>query len=152
MKYLSRIDRVTAGSSGWCVRIRVLTCSKFFSDAKHGGRDGALRAAVAWRKKTMRAAGVPLSDRMVVIGQRRGGTGIPGISIQRRRGRAYYVVSYAAEAGRKSRKVFRIPADKTGQRQALREAVAFRRQQEQAIYGETIAANWNRAIGAVCEK
>lgn len=150
MKYIHRRDRDERHSHGWFVRICSLKGSRFFGDSKHGGRDAALRAAVAHRDRALQAAGISLSDRTVVTGQRRGATGIQGIHIFQNRARRWYVVSYSLEPGRRQRRLFPIPDDQAGARQALRDAVAFRREQEKVMYGATIKANWRRSFAEVC--
>lgn len=149
MKYINRIDRRKA--HGWNVRIHALKGNRFFSDSKHGGRNGALDAAVGHRDKRLREAGIPLTARAVVTGQRRGTTGVPGVSLYRRRNVCYYVVSFAAEVGRKSRKMFRVGDGEEARKATLKLAVAFRREQEKAIYGGVINANYRRALAEVCQ-
>jgi hypothetical protein len=150
MKYINRRDDATKATHGWQLRIQAVGLSRFFSDGKHGGREHALRLATQIRDNKLREAGIPLSARTVVTHSPRNTTGIIGVTVQRRGARRYYVVSYQNEIGRCARRSFAIPPDEAGARQALKDAVAFRRKQEQLIYGATVAANWTRAIGVVC--
>ncbi len=150
MKYVSRRDSARHGIIGWNVRIHGLKLCEFFPDARHGGKEAALNAALAWRDRALKKAAMPLSPRNVVIGARAGTTGIHGVSLRQQGKRRYYVVSYAPEQGRSRQRCFRILDEAGGERRALRDAVAFRRKQEEKIHGRAIAPNWNRVAGKVC--
>lgn len=60
---LTRID--IAGEHAWRARIytRGIEIPKQFSDSRHGGAEGALRAALAWRDHARRLAGAPQERR-----------------------------------------------------------------------------------------
>lgn len=60
---LTRID--IAGEHAWRGRVytRGVEIHKQFSDSRHGGPEGALRAALAWRDHARRLAGAPQERR-----------------------------------------------------------------------------------------
>ena len=145
-KHITRVSERHGHSGGWVVSIHALKHNRFFSDSKHDGEKEALKAAIAHRDKTLREAGIPLTDRYVVATNRPGSTGIPGVHLLVRGKHRAFVVSYSPEPGRKKRKTFTV-TDERSEARAKRDAAAFRRKQEEAIYGKTIARNWER--GAV---
>jgi hypothetical protein len=78
VKYISRRDHARSWTHGWTVSLRMLGRTKLFSDLKYGGRNPALKAAIAWRDGELAAAGIPLSARLVVPGATRSLNGMSG--------------------------------------------------------------------------
>lgn len=67
-KDIARLDQPSKKTHGWYVRINFKgkTHSKFFSDAKHGGKELGLFNAMAWRNSTEQEIGKPRTDRHIV--------------------------------------------------------------------------------------
>ncbi|HKQ06630.1 MAG TPA: hypothetical protein VJ464_15965 [Blastocatellia bacterium] len=151
MKYIRRRDDDKRHTHGWDVRIQSIGARRMFSDREYGNSERALQAATNWRNQRLFDAGIPLSARNVVTRSPRNSSGIIGVTVANERGGNYYVVNYPVEPGRSKRKRFPIPDDYAGAQRALKEAVAFRRAQEEKLHGQTIKANWHKAIGKVCQ-
>lgn len=107
---------------------------KWFSDARHGDRLGALTAALAWRDATEQALGKPRTEQMV-IGTARTNTGLVGIAERSSgpRGRRVFEVTWRTVDGKTQRTSYSI--DKHGRRRALARAKHMRRVREQARLG-----------------
>lgn len=162
MKCISRIDQPERKTHGWYVRINYFgdQIRKFFSDFAYGGKWKAHARAVAWRDKTLREHGLPVTDRVVVLRTRAKSTGIPGITIQSKShisritgepgpAASYFVVTYKPAPNRNAVKLFRIPKDDDKRKSTLLKAVGYLRDREKEIYGAPIKAKYSRALRAL---
>jgi hypothetical protein len=142
-KGVSRIDNPKKNSYGWFARVSYAgkIHSRFFSDSVHGGDPAALRKAVEWRDQTEHAPGKPRTDRVVTTAPTRGRSGVPGI--QRFGDR--YVAAWSPEPGTLRRASFSIA--KLGDAEAFARALAFRQQQERALYGAPLPLDRNTRGG-----
>jgi hypothetical protein len=152
MKNISRIDQKDKNTFGWFVRIRRdgRQISKFFSDGKNGGRDKALKAAIAFRDSHLLEWEnfAKNHDRPMHTGTR-SNIGQNGISYTRKRkkrnGKEYiehvFSVCYSPEKGVNKNKTFYIPKArnksefKKNYDAKLKEAIEFRDQMMHRIYG-----------------
>ena len=154
-KGISRIDQETRNHHGWYVRVTFggQKHAKFFSDAKHGGRDAALEAAVAHRDRIEREFGKPRTDRQVAPKTGRNTSGVVGVRRRRRavsgegEAREYFEVSWNPWPGKVCRKMFSIA--ELGERQAFLAACAFRRQKEREMFGGEVKGNWVGSLATV---
>ena len=92
-KGIHRIEREksTRGYSA-CVRHQGQALRKLFSDSKHGGDEGARKAAIRWRNKTERKLGIVRTNRRLDMNSKFTPTGIAGVR-QAKRG---YTVEVSA--------------------------------------------------------
>ena len=158
-KGISRIDSVQKKMHGWYVRVRYnkQTRSKFVTDRQHGGREGALAAAVTCRDEMERELGKPRTDWVIVGHNPRNPLGVAGVrravkKYKGKDGRIYlnevYEVSW--NAGREKRGRTSVSITKHGEAGAFRRACAIRRQKEQLMYGKVVVGKWAQALGKVC--
>ncbi len=80
LQHITRLDYQK--THGWWVRIRRKSnpCSKLFSDGVHGGKDEALKKAIAWRDEKLKDS-PKLTSRTVESGSKTVKTGVPGLSL-----------------------------------------------------------------------
>lgn len=158
-KGISRIDSPAKKMHGWYVRVRYdnETRAKFVSDKMHGGREAALKKAVAIRNELEKELGKPRTDWVIVGSNPRNASGIVGVRRAVKKytgkdGKVYlnevYEVSWNAGRERKGRTSVSIR--KYGEAAAFRRACAIRRQKEQQMYGKPVTAKWADALGKVC--
>jgi hypothetical protein len=159
-KGVSRIDQPSKNNHGWYVRVSFngKQHSKFFNDFKHGGKDAALTAAVAYRDATERELGKPRTDRQVASKTSRNSSGIVGVRRRTRHSKAgaatgelkeYYEVSWTPWPGKVRRKLFSI--NDMGERSAFLAACAFRRKMEREHFGEEIRGNWINSLATILQ-
>jgi hypothetical protein len=136
LKYIKR--HTSGGSRGWHVVFlaRHTRETRFWADQKHGGREPALKKAIAWRDAMMRKHRIPATPRRLPVAWRRcSPSGIRGVYLN-----CYgwaYVAQVAERPGHYTRAYFGF---KTygGQRPALIAAVRHRIEQEKRIYGSIV--------------
>ena len=130
-KNITRVDHDASRTHGYNVRVmwQGERHSKFFSDAKHGDRLGALSAAIDWRNATEKEIGKPRTERQVV-GLVYSSSGIPGVRRVREGGTDYYEATWGTTAGKQGRTKYSIA--KHGEAKALQLAKAARRRGEKA--------------------
>jgi hypothetical protein len=154
-KGISRIDQEDRNHHGWYVRVSFggQKHAKFFSDAKHGGGESALVAAVAHRDQIEKEFGKPRTERQVAPKTARNTSGVVGVRRRTRtvaRGeeiREYYEVSWNPWPGKVCRKMFSITH--LGDRQAFLAACAFRRQKERETFGGEVKGNWVASLPTI---
>jgi len=152
MKNISRIDQVDNNTFGWFVRIRRdgRHVSKFFSDSKWGGKEGALEKAIEFRDKNLKEWEnfARNHDRPMHV-RTKSNIGQNGISYSEKKkiknGREYteqvFSVCYTPEKGVNKNKTFYIAKAKTKKEfkknyeAKLKEAIAFRDEMMKKIYG-----------------
>jgi hypothetical protein len=80
LQHITRLDYQK--THGWWVRIRRKSnpCSKLFSDGVYGGKEDALKKALAWRDEKLKTA-PKLASRTVESGSKTVKTGVPGLSL-----------------------------------------------------------------------
>ena len=157
-KGISRINQSRKHAPGWYVRVRLgkTTLSKFIRDDAHGGRAAALQKAVECRNKLEVQLGKPRTDHVIVADSPRNKTGVIGIQRKwkatHRHGKVYKheVFEVTWNAGREMMGKTSVSINKYGELGALRRACAIRRQKEQKMYGETVAAKWAASLKKVC--
>ena len=135
LKYITRLHYKS--SHGWWVRIRFANIQKAFSDRACGSKTKALEEAIKFRDETLRdraMKGLPTVRRQkgyltkpTVINK----TGFVGVSCQTRKAadgtlNKYYTGSYYPRKYKSRAKAFAVNV--YGEREALRRAVAFRRE------------------------
>jgi hypothetical protein len=133
-KYITRLH---FKSYGWWVRLRFAQIQKAFSDLAYGSKSKSLKAAIAFRDKTLR----DLAKQGLPVGRKPKGhhkkptakskTGIVGVTYQHRSAangtfNKYYVGSYYPAKYQGKSKAFAV--NTYGEREALRLARAFRRE------------------------
>ncbi len=140
MKSISRIDQPEKNNHGFYVRVsfRGQQHRKFFSDAKYGGDEGALDAAIAYRNSLERDLGKPHTDRMVLAPKDKKRAGVRRIQKTRRKnGKVYtydvYEVQWCPEPRKVERQFFYV--NTLGEHEARRRAYELRRAKERQIYG-----------------
>jgi hypothetical protein len=123
-KNLTRIEAGEKNRPGYLVRVRWQQQSrgKFFADAAHGDRLGALAAALAWRDQVEQELGKPRTS-VNVVGAAASNTGLVGITRTSKDGHPVFQVTWY-EDGRQRRRVFNI--DRLGERRALAAAKKLR--------------------------
>lgn len=142
-KSISRIE--TEKHSAWYVRIyfQGAYVRKTFSDHLWGGKESALREAIAWRDNMEAQMGKPRTERSVrkktIVDERE--VGIHRRNIKHvKRGRVYYrdiyEVTWTAEPGKVSRTT--VSVNKYGEEEALRIAREIRREKEKQHFGGPI--------------
>ena len=158
-KGISRIDSEQKKMHGWYVRVRFNneTRSKFVTDRQHGGKEAALKAAVAVRDELERELGKPRTDWVVVGSNPRNRVGVAGVrrAVKKYKGKGgkvyeneVYEVSW--NAGREKKGRTSVSIRKYGEARAFRMACAIRREKERQMYGEPVAAKWAGALSKVC--
>jgi hypothetical protein len=144
-KSISRVDHEKKHAYGWLVRIAFNgeRYQKFFSDAANGGKRASLKAAIEWRNRTEKKIGKPRTERKVVVASPRNTSGTVGIrKTMKAMTRDYkvmgpvYEVWWFPKPG-EIRKTS-VSIYKYGQKEALRRALALRRQGEKEMYGTTL--------------
>jgi len=146
MKYksVSRIDQEEKHTHGWYVRVRFRgsEVSRFFNDKRHGGKRKALAAAVEFRDETERRIGKPRTDRFVVQRDATRKSDVVGVrhvvkftctESGETRAHDVYEVTWSPEPNVVQRTSVSIR--KYGKREALRRAIAIRRDKERLYYG-----------------
>ena len=119
---------------GWQVRVtrRGITINEFFSDAKYGGRAGALSEAIHFRDKTVRELRPYLRSELARRKTARNTSGIPGVRRRmkpvKRGGKVFeYVVWSASGSPRPNeRRVRDFYESKLGEDEAREKAIAQR--------------------------
>jgi len=134
-KGVTRIDDPGRHGVGWYARVTFMgqTFSKYFADLAHGGKRAAFEKALKWRDETEKSVGKPRTDRMFAMPGVRSQTGIQGVYEQNGK----YVAAWTPKPGQTRRKFFSI--NKYGREEALRRAIAFRRQRERELYGKAVS-------------
>jgi hypothetical protein len=150
-KSISRIDSKKKKTHGWYVRVQFNNTmySKFFSDGQYSGRSEALAAAIEYRNEVEAAIGKPRTERTVVGVHPQNQTGVVGVHRRRKhnggKGRTsngtasysdVYEVTWSPEPNVVSRTSVSI--SKYGKKEALRRAVAIRKEKEREYYGGEI--------------
>jgi hypothetical protein len=157
-KGISRIDCPENKTVGWYVRVRLgnVTKSKFISDHKYGGKEEALKLAVAQRNKLEQELGKPRTDWIIVGNNPRNRTGVVGVRRTHKKykgkdGRIYLndVYEVTWNAGREKRGRTSVSIAKYGERSAFRRACAIRRQKEQLLYGDVVVSKWAQSAAKV---
>lgn len=125
-KNITRVDRPERRLHGFHVRLawKRRYYQRWFSDAAHGDRLGALAAALAWRDAKERELGKPRTERPLKGQDATSNTGIVGVARVSVRGRPAYRALWRDAEGRMHRRWFRV--DRLGERRALRAAVRAR--------------------------
>jgi hypothetical protein len=135
LKYITRLHYKS--SHGWWVRIRFANIQKAFSDRACGAKSKALKEAIKFRDETLldRAKkGLSTSRRQKRYFTKptvKSKTGIVGVSCQIKKAAGgtlnkYYIGTYYPQKYQCSSKSFAVNV--YGEREALRLAVAFRRE------------------------
>ncbi len=140
-KDISRIDNPRRKTHGWYVRVRFKgqAYSKFFSDVVHKGEVRALNMAVRYRNQLEREIGKPRTDRIVMAGHARSGTGVLGVQrITKGTGPAYEV-TWSPRPNLIHRTSVSIR--KYGEVEAFARACRLRQQKERIVYGRALAAD-----------
>lgn len=135
-KYISRYQR--GSRSGWSLRISHLGINRQFADSTNGGRERGLEVVLKFRDEAMRAAGIPLTERVLVTNSPRNTSGV--IGVRRNPSKRRFEVA-AIGRGRAAL----IPFGDNEQA-ALKRAAQIRREMEVKAYGATIKPNWMRAL------
>src|SRR3972149_6298356 len=80
-KSISRVDYKKKHAYGWLVRVafQAKMHQQFFSDAAHGGKRAALKAAVRWRNQVEKKLGKPRTERKLAMPSSRNTSGVVGI-------------------------------------------------------------------------
>jgi hypothetical protein len=144
-KSISRVDHAPKRMHGWLVRVqfRGEQRSKFFGDKRHGGKQEALDAALAFRDQAEQQLGKPRTDRVVVGVSSRCTTGVQGVhriikTEQTASGgvsiRPVYEVTWSPAPGVIKRTSVAIT--KHGEQEALRRATEIRQQKEAEVLGK----------------
>ncbi len=132
-KYITRLHY--RSSHGWWVRIRFAEIQKAFSDIAHGSKAKSLKAAIKFREVTLRdLANKGIRKKPVLFHKNlsvKNRTGVIGVFLKIRKAangtaNKYYVGSYYPEKYLLRSKLFAVNI--YGEREALRLAVAFRRE------------------------
>lgn len=147
-KNVSRIDSPKKHLHGWYMRIqhKNQSYSKFFSDKKYGGSSEALQEAVDYRNRLERKLGRPRTERQIIGGNTRknNSTGHKGIFRRKKfplvkNGKRYYrdvfEVVWAKAPGKLTRTT--VSVRKYGEKEALKRAIAVRKQRMEEIYAAT---------------
>jgi hypothetical protein len=146
-KSISRVDHAKKRAYGWLVRVAFHNQmhQKFFSDAAHGGRRAALKAAILWRNRTEKKLGKPRTERKIAMPTARNTSGVMGIRLttkaMTRDGSKHgpvYEVWWFPKPGVIRKTSFSIY--KYGRREAFRRALALRQAGEKEMYGKVLAA------------
>ena len=140
-KGISRID--TKDTHGWNARVyfKGKSYSKLFSDNSWDGKEIALDEAIYWRDQKEMELGKPRTDRVVVMRNPRNKTGTIGVCRKLKkyykRGKCYtedvYEVTCTPVVGEGSKKTS-VSVRKWGEKEALKRAIAIRKDMEQNIY------------------
>jgi hypothetical protein len=143
-KSISRIDQAEKKNHGWYVRVyyKGEMHSKFFNDARYGGREEALDEAIRHRNEVEQKIGKPRSERSVVRVSPRNQTGMIGV---RRRFKAsghngrpggyeVFEVTWSPKPGKVGRTSVSI--EKYGEAEAFRRACEIRKRKEREIYAQ----------------
>jgi len=140
-KGISRID--TKDTHGWNARVyfKGKSYSKLFSDNLWDGKEIALDEAIYWRDQKEMELGKPRTDRVVVMRNPRNKTGTIGVCRKLKkyykRGKCYtedvYEVTCTPVVGEGSKKTS-VSVRKWGEKEALKRAIAIRKDMEQNIY------------------
>lgn len=122
-KSINREDYESNRTHGWHVRVyfKGKRYTKWFSDKKWGGKEAALKEAIAWRNKTEARIGKPRSDRPVVATSNTQ-TGVVGVTLNY--AQSHYIVSWASPNGKLKRATVSI--DKYGKKAAFARACKIR--------------------------
>jgi hypothetical protein len=158
-KGISRIDSPQKKMHGWYVRVRLknVTKARFISDRTNGGKEEALKAAVACRNALEQELGKPRTDWVVVGENPRNKSGIVGVrrAVKKYKGKdgkiflnEVYEVSW--NAGREKKGRTSVSIAKHGERGAFLRACAIRREKEQQMYGNVVVSKWADAFRKVC--
>jgi hypothetical protein len=142
-KSISRVDHESKRMHGWLVRVhfRGERRSKFFGDKRHGGKEPALDAAIAFRDAAEHQLGKPRTDRVVVGLSSRSTTGVQGVhritKTQQTSGggisfQPVYEVTWSPAPG--VIKCTSVAITKHGEQEVLRRAIAIRKQKEAEVY------------------
>jgi hypothetical protein len=147
-KGISRIDNEEKHTHGWYVRVcydRKMH-SRFFSDAKHGGKEKSLKQAVKHRNELEKEIGKPRTDRNIVVSNSRNTTGIIGVQRTLKKissktdagplAGAVYEVTWSPEPSVLRKTAFSV--ERYGEEGAFQKAVALRQKVEKKIYGRVI--------------
>jgi hypothetical protein len=132
MKGISRTDK--RGNHGYVVNFRLPgggRFTKYVADRTHGGRDGALAAALALREEVARAHDIPLRGYRTSGRSPKSNTGVPGVTRVLKRGLAFYYVCWQPAQGANRLAVFPVPRGKD-EAPVRERAVRFRQAREQA--------------------
>lgn len=131
------IARVKKALNVWCWRVnfrrRDKLYAKQFFDLKHGGPKKALRAAVAWRDRSLARAGIFTYREYHQRKRSNNTSGAPGVHFIKsvRQPQGSWQARIKLWDGRKIHKSFSIR--KFGRREAFRRAVAARAKMVQAV-------------------
>jgi hypothetical protein len=121
---ISRIDSDSNHTHGYYVRVSIdgVIQSRFFQDARHGGREEALQAAEAWDAALLASRGQRRERRP----NKRSASGVTGVSrgIDGRSGLPFWLATWMDGSGRQHRAHFAV--NKYGEEEARRRAVEAR--------------------------
>ncbi|HVT05365.1 MAG TPA: AP2 domain-containing protein [Thermoanaerobaculia bacterium] len=143
-KSVSRIDQDEKHTHGWYVRVRFRgkEVSRFFNDKLNGGKRKALREAITFRDELERRIGKPRTDRFVVQRESTRKGDVVGVrqvvkftstAEGETRSHQVYEVTWSPEPNVVQRTSVSIR--KYGKREALRRAIAIRKDKERLYYG-----------------
>lgn len=131
-KDIARIDQKSKRTYGWYVRVRYLghTYSKFFADAKCGGRYSSLLSAISWRDKMEKKLGKIRTNKHIVTVSN-SGTGVVGVRLNEKMNR--YEVTWVSRQGKQGKTSVSIK--KHGKKTAFTKACAIRQEKERTRLG-----------------
>ncbi len=143
-KGISRVDRTRKRTHGWYVRVRLngQIFAKFFSDNVFDSSADALLAAIDWRDETERDLGKPRTERRVILVSPHNRTGTLGVHRGLKDSDPVYAVCWSPAPHKVQRTSFSIR--KYGEKEALRLAVALRKQKEVEIFGAELSPRRSR--------
>ncbi len=151
-KGLSRVD--SESTHGWFVRgyKNKKTYSKFFSDGKYGGKEGALKMAREYRDALTEELGEIPTDprpRRIVSSDSRNVTGVLGVTrLSKKTANGgvseFYSVTWRPEPG--VQKCCSFSIRKYGEKEAFRLAVKLRKNQMAEILGKEPVKRINKRV------
>lgn len=161
-RYLSRIDIAPkakkGGTHGWQFRFQRddVNISKFFSDSKYGGKEGALVAAQKFRDEMEQLYPPPVSKKgFTTKRSKRNASGIVGVHRseyaykKKDRNGIYHNCAWVAQwidhSGKRKTRSFSIP--KYGENEALKLAISARKKAIEELTGksEPSSEEWGRS-------
>ncbi|ARA93434.1 MAG: hypothetical protein D6685_03720 [Bacteroidetes bacterium] len=122
---IARIDIDSRNTHGWQVRItrHRVRHTKFFSDSRYGGSEGALEAAIAYRDEQIKLLPDPLPGAKLAA-QARSTSGVPGIRLTLDRGIARVEADAVTSEGKRQVRTFSLR--RWGLRKALWKACTWK--------------------------
>lgn len=129
---ITRLERAETGTFGWQVRLqrRGVKFGKYFADRGHGGWDGSLQAARAWRDEVVRRIEDNETTRVCALSVRNssGVVGVAKVSVSGPMGAVYHFwqASWCPSPG--ERRSVRFSVRRHGEKTAFLLAVKARRE------------------------